>query len=46
MNACGKTIIHGGKDATVPVGRAHEMAEDIRNATLHIIPGEGHFANV
>lgn len=40
------TIIHGDKDATVPVARAHEMAEGIRNATLHIIPGEGHFANV
>jgi len=39
-------IIHGEKDATVPVARAHEMAEGIRNATLHVLPGEGHFANV
>ena len=40
------TIIHGDKDATVPVARAHEMAEGIRDATLHVLPGEGHFANV
>ncbi len=40
------TIIHGDKDATVPVARAHEIAEGIRNATLHVLPGEGHFANV
>jgi pimeloyl-ACP methyl ester carboxylesterase len=39
-------IIHGEKDATVPVARAREMAEGIRNATLHVLPGEGHFANV
>jgi 3-oxoadipate enol-lactonase/4-carboxymuconolactone decarboxylase len=40
------TIIHGGNDATVPVARAHEMAAGIRDATLHVLPGEGHFANV
>ena len=40
------TIIHGDKDATVPVARAREMAEGIRDATLHVLPGEGHFANV
>lgn len=40
------TIIRGDQDATVPVARAHEMAEGIRNATLHVLPGEGHFANV
>jgi pimeloyl-ACP methyl ester carboxylesterase len=40
------TIVHGDKDATVPVARAHEMAEGIRDATLHVLPGEGHFANV
>jgi 3-oxoadipate enol-lactonase len=40
------TIIHGDEDATVPVARARDMAEGIRDATLHILPGEGHFANV
>jgi pimeloyl-ACP methyl ester carboxylesterase len=40
------TIIHGDKDATVPVARAREMAEGIRDATVHVLPGEGHFANV
>ena len=40
------TIIHGDKEATVPVARAREMAEGIRDATLHVLPGEGHFANV
>jgi pimeloyl-ACP methyl ester carboxylesterase len=40
------TIVHGDKDATVPVARAHEMAEGIRNSTLQVLPGEGHFANV
>jgi pimeloyl-ACP methyl ester carboxylesterase len=40
------TIIHGDKDATVPVARAHEIAEAIPGATLHVLPGEGHFANV
>ena len=40
------TIIHGENDATVPVARAREMAEGIRDATLHVLPGEGHFANV
>jgi 3-oxoadipate enol-lactonase / 4-carboxymuconolactone decarboxylase len=40
------TIIHGDKDATVPVARAHEMAAGIPGATLHVLPGEGHFANV
>ena len=40
------TIIHGDQDATVPIAHAHEMAEGIRNATLHVLPGEGHFANV
>jgi pimeloyl-ACP methyl ester carboxylesterase len=40
------TIIHGDKDATVPDARPQEMAEGIRDATLHVLPGEGHFANV
>jgi pimeloyl-ACP methyl ester carboxylesterase len=40
------TIIHGDKDATVPVALAHEMAKGLRNATLHVLSGEGHFANV
>lgn len=40
------TIIHGGNDATVPVARAHAMAAGIPGATLHVLPGEGHFANL
>jgi len=40
------TIVHGEKDATVPVALADAMAKGIPGATLHIIAGEGHFANV
>jgi pimeloyl-ACP methyl ester carboxylesterase len=40
------TIIHGEKDATVPVALAEAMAKAIPGASLHIIAGEGHFANV
>jgi len=40
------TIIHGENDATVPVALAEAMAGGISEATLHIIQGEGHFANV
>ncbi|HTY31775.1 alpha/beta hydrolase [Mycobacterium sp.] len=40
------TIIHGDKDATVPVARGEEIAKGIPGATLHVLSGEGHFANV
>ena len=40
------TIIHGEKDATVPVALADAMAKEIPGATLHVVAGEGHFANV
>ena len=40
------TVIHGAKDATVPVALADALAKGIRGATIHILPGEGHFANV
>ena len=40
------TIIHGEKDATVPVALAEALAKGIHGATIHILPGEGHFANV
>lgn len=40
------TVIHGEKDATVPVALAEALAKGIRGATIHILPGEGHFANV
>ena len=40
------TIIHGEKDATVPVALAEFEAKEIPNATLHVLMGEGHFANV
>lgn len=40
------TIIHGDQDATVPVTRGEEIAEGIPGATLHVLSGEGHFANV
>jgi pimeloyl-ACP methyl ester carboxylesterase len=40
------TIIHGDKDATVPVALAEFEAEEIPNSTLHVLQGEGHFANV
>ena len=39
-------IIHGEKDATVPVALAEFEAKEIPNATLHVLKGEGHFANV
>lgn len=40
------TIIHGEKDATVPVAVGEAMAKVIPSASMHIIAGEGHFANV
>jgi pimeloyl-ACP methyl ester carboxylesterase len=40
------TIIHGDKDATVPIALAEELAKGIPGATLHVLPSEGHFANV
>jgi len=40
------TIIHGDKDATVPVALAEFEAEQIPGSTLHVLQGEGHFANV
>ena len=40
------TVIHGEKDATVPVALAEALAKGIPGAVMHIIPGEGHFANV
>jgi pimeloyl-ACP methyl ester carboxylesterase len=39
-------IIHGENDATVPVARDDELAKGIPGATLHVLAGEGHFANV
>jgi pimeloyl-ACP methyl ester carboxylesterase len=30
----------------VPVARADEMAKGIPDATLHVLAGQGHFANV
>jgi len=40
------TIIHGEKDATVPVALAEFEAKEIPDSTLHVLEGEGHFANV
>ncbi len=40
------TIIHSEKDATVPVAFAEALAKGIPGAVMHIIAGEGHFANV
>lgn len=40
------TIIHGDKDATVPVALAEFEAKEIPNSTLHVLQSEGHFANV
>ncbi len=40
------TIIHGEKDATVPVALAEFEAKEIPDSTLHVLKGEGHFANV
>jgi len=40
------TIIHGEKDATVPLALAEFEAKEIPGATLYILAGEGHFANV
>ena len=39
-------INHGENDPTVPVARADELARGIPGATLHVLAGEGHFANV
>lgn len=40
------TIIHAEKDATVPVALAEALGKGTHGATIHIIPGEGHLANV
>jgi len=40
------TVIHGEKDATVPVAVGEALAEAIPGATLHVIPGDGHYAIV
>ena len=40
------TIIHGERHATVPVAMAEFEAKEIPNSTLHVLEGEGHFANV
>lgn len=36
------TIWHGAQDDLTPVGMARAMARAIPNATLHVLPGEGH----
>jgi len=40
------TVIHSEKDAAVPLAAAEAVAQGISGATLHVIKGEGHFANV
>ena len=37
-------IWHGDADGVVPVSHAHVLTERLPNASLHILPGEGHFS--
>ncbi len=38
------TIWQGDADTRVPVAHARELATQLPRATLHIVPGDGHFA--
>jgi len=40
------TVMHSKKDATVPLFAGQALAKGIPGATLRVIKGEGHFANV
>ncbi len=40
------TVIHGEKDATVPLALGEAVAQGISGATLRVLAGEGHFNNV
>ena len=42
---CPTTVIHGEKDAIVPVASAHETAAAIPGAALRTIAGAGHWPN-
>ncbi|GAA4828693.1 alpha/beta fold hydrolase [Saccharopolyspora rosea] len=42
---CPTTLIHGEKDAIVPVASAHDAAAAIPGATLRTIAGAGHWPN-
>ena len=35
-------VIHGEKDAIVPIGEAQYMADILTNGKVHVIPGAGH----
>ncbi len=37
-------IWHGDADTIVPLEHAHTLHERLPNATLHVLPGEGHFS--
>ncbi|MEB3368285.1 alpha/beta fold hydrolase [Saccharopolyspora mangrovi] len=43
--ACPVTVIHGEKDALVPVASAHEVAGAIPGAQLRVMPQAGHWPN-
>ncbi|WP_233576522.1 alpha/beta fold hydrolase [Saccharopolyspora rhizosphaerae] len=43
--ACPVTVIHGEKDALVPVASAHEVARAIPGAQLRVMPQAGHWPN-
>lgn len=42
---CPVTVIHGEKDALVPVASAHEVAGAIPGARLRVMPQAGHWPN-
>lgn len=43
--SCPVTVIHGEKDALVPVASAHEVAGAIPGAQLRVMPQAGHWPN-
>jgi pimeloyl-ACP methyl ester carboxylesterase len=42
---CPTTVIHGERDALIPVAAAHEVARAIPGAALRMIPQTGHWPN-
>jgi 3-oxoadipate enol-lactonase len=39
-------VLVGGEDTVTPPDLSRELAEAIRGAKLHILPGAGHLANI
>ena len=39
-------VVHGDADASIPLAHAQQMTQSLRHATLHVIAGGGHAANL